>query len=246
MASAAEQLAANLNFGAFAKAEALKKRIWFTLGALLVYRLGTYVPVPGINPEALAQAFNNAQTGIIGMFNMFSGGAVGRMAIFALGVMPYISVVDHHAADDVGDPDARAAQEGRRAGPQGHQPVDALRHGRAVGAAGLRHRARPPGRHQHRHQSRPVLHPDDGGHAHRRHHVPDVAGRADHLARHRQRPVADHLFRHRRQPAACPHRHPRTRPRRRAVAGAHHRRAAPWRSASSPSSSSSSAPSGGC
>ncbi len=91
MASAAEQLAANLNFGAFAKAEALKKRIWFTLGALLVYRLGTYVPVPGINPEALAQAFNNAQTGIIGMFNMFSGGAVGRMAIFALGVMPYIS-----------------------------------------------------------------------------------------------------------------------------------------------------------
>ncbi len=91
MASAAEQLAANLNFGAFAKAEALKKRIWFTLGALLVYRLGTYVPVPGINPDALAQAFNNAQTGIIGMFNMFSGGAVGRMAIFALGVMPYIS-----------------------------------------------------------------------------------------------------------------------------------------------------------
>ena len=91
MASAAEQLAANLNFGAFAKAEALKKRIWFTLGALLVYRLGTYIPVPGINPEALAQAFNNAQTGIIGMFNMFSGGAVGRMAIFALGVMPYIS-----------------------------------------------------------------------------------------------------------------------------------------------------------
>jgi preprotein translocase subunit SecY len=91
MASAAEQLAANLNFGAFAKAEALKKRIWFTLGALLVYRLGTYVPVPGINPEALAQAFSGAQSGLIGMFNMFSGGAVGRMAIFALGVMPYIS-----------------------------------------------------------------------------------------------------------------------------------------------------------
>ncbi len=91
MASAAEQLAANLNFGAFAKADALKKRIWFTLGALLIYRLGTYIPVPGINPDALAQAFNNAQTGIIGMFNMFAGGAVGRMAIFALGVMPYIS-----------------------------------------------------------------------------------------------------------------------------------------------------------
>jgi hypothetical protein len=57
MASAAEQLASNLNFGAFAKAEDLKKRIWFTLGALLVYRLGTYIPLPGINPEAFAQAF---------------------------------------------------------------------------------------------------------------------------------------------------------------------------------------------
>jgi preprotein translocase subunit SecY len=91
MASAAEQLAANLNLGAFAKAEGLKKRIWFTLGALLVYRLGTYLPLPGINPEALQQAFNNAQNGLLGMFNMFSGGAVGRMAIFALGIMPYIS-----------------------------------------------------------------------------------------------------------------------------------------------------------
>src|SRR6185369_5949063 len=91
MASAAEQLAANLNFGAFAKAEALKKRIWFTLGALLIYRLGTYIPIPGINLSALEAAFNANQSGIIGMFNMFAGGAVGRMAIFALGVMPYIS-----------------------------------------------------------------------------------------------------------------------------------------------------------
>ena len=91
MASAAEQLASNLNFSAFAKAEELKKRIWFTLGALLVYRLGTYIPLPGINPEAFAQAFDQAQSGIIGMFNMFAGGAVERMAIFALGIMPYIS-----------------------------------------------------------------------------------------------------------------------------------------------------------
>ncbi|HET7716970.1 MAG TPA: preprotein translocase subunit SecY [Bauldia sp.] len=91
MASAAEQLAANLNFGAFAKAEALKKRIWFTLGALVIYRLGTYIPLPGINPDALAQAFNAQSSGLIGMFNMFAGGAVGRMAIFALGIMPYIS-----------------------------------------------------------------------------------------------------------------------------------------------------------
>ncbi|EAU42409.1 preprotein translocase SecY [Fulvimarina pelagi HTCC2506] len=91
MASAAEQLAANLNFSAFSKAEDLKKRIWFTLGALIVYRLGTYIPMPGINPDALAQAFQQQSTGILGLFNMFSGGAVGRMAIFALGIMPYIS-----------------------------------------------------------------------------------------------------------------------------------------------------------
>ncbi|MEZ5773985.1 MAG: preprotein translocase subunit SecY [Hyphomicrobiaceae bacterium] len=91
MASAAEQLAANLNFSAFSKADELKRRIWFTLGALVVYRLGTYIPLPGINPEALAQAFQQNQSGILGMFNMFAGGAVGRMAIFALGIMPYIS-----------------------------------------------------------------------------------------------------------------------------------------------------------
>ncbi len=91
MVSAAEQLAANLNFKAFSKAEELKKRIWFTLGALLVYRLGTYIPMPGIDPEALANVFRQNQSGLLGMFNMFSGGAVGRMAIFALNIMPYIS-----------------------------------------------------------------------------------------------------------------------------------------------------------
>ena len=74
MASAAEQLAANINFGAIAKAEELKKRIWFTLGALIVYRLGTYIPLPGIDPEALRQSFANAQGGVLGLFNMSSGG----------------------------------------------------------------------------------------------------------------------------------------------------------------------------
>ena len=91
MASAAEQLVQNLNFGAFSKAEELKRRIWFTLGALLIYRLGTYIPLPGINPQALADVFQQNQSGILGMFNMFAGGAVGRMAIFALNIMPYIS-----------------------------------------------------------------------------------------------------------------------------------------------------------
>jgi preprotein translocase subunit SecY len=91
MVSAAEQLAANLNFGAFAKAEELKKRIWFTLAALLVYRVGTYIPIPGINPVAFAQAFQSQSSGILGMINTFAGGAIERMAIFALNIMPYIS-----------------------------------------------------------------------------------------------------------------------------------------------------------
>ncbi len=91
MASAAEQLAASLNFGAFAKATELKKRIWFTLGALIVYRLGSYIPIPGIDPAILAELFNQQRGGILGMFDMFSGGALGRMTIFALNIMPYIS-----------------------------------------------------------------------------------------------------------------------------------------------------------
>ena len=91
MVSAAEQLAANLNFGALAKAEELKKRIWFTVGALLVYRLGTYIPLPGIDPAAWEQIFRTQAGGILGMFNMFSGGGIHRMAIFALNIMPYIS-----------------------------------------------------------------------------------------------------------------------------------------------------------
>jgi preprotein translocase subunit SecY len=91
MVSAAEQLAANLNFSALAKAEELKKRIWFTLGALIVYRLGTYIPLPGIDPGQWEQIFRTQAGGILGMFNMFAGGGIHRMAIFALNIMPYIS-----------------------------------------------------------------------------------------------------------------------------------------------------------
>ena len=91
MASAAEQLAANINFGAFSKATELKKRLWFTLGALIVYRIGTYIPIPGIDPAALADIFEQQRGGILGMFDVFSGGALGRMTIFALNIMPYIS-----------------------------------------------------------------------------------------------------------------------------------------------------------
>ncbi len=91
MASAAEQLASSINFGAFSKATELKSRIWFTLGALVAYRLGTYIPIPGIDPNILKDIFSRNSGGILGMFDMFSGGALGRMSIFALAIMPYIS-----------------------------------------------------------------------------------------------------------------------------------------------------------
>ncbi|SNB63015.1 protein translocase subunit secY/sec61 alpha [Arboricoccus pini] len=91
MASMAEQLASSMNFAAFAKATELKKRIWFTLGCLIVCRLGTYIPLPGIDPAVMAHVFSQQSGGILGMFNMFSGGALQRMSIFALGILPYIS-----------------------------------------------------------------------------------------------------------------------------------------------------------
>lgn len=91
MASAAEQMASNLSWGAFGKAKELQSRILFALGLLIVYRIGTFIPVPGIDAAALRDFVEQAQQGIGGILNMFSGGAIGRMAIFALGIMPYIS-----------------------------------------------------------------------------------------------------------------------------------------------------------
>src|SRR5689334_14910266 len=91
MASAAEQLAANLNMGVFSKATELKQRLWFTLGAILVYRLGTYIPVPGVDAQVMGEMMNQHSNGLLGMFDMFSGGALRRMTIFALNIMPYIS-----------------------------------------------------------------------------------------------------------------------------------------------------------
>ena len=92
MASAAEQLAANLNLGTLSKATELKQRIWFTLGALLVYRIGTYIPLPGVDASVIGEMFaTRGGGGILGMFDMFSGGALSRMTVFALNIMPYIS-----------------------------------------------------------------------------------------------------------------------------------------------------------
>ena len=91
MASAAEQLAANLNLGVLSKATELKARLWFTLGALVVYRIGSYVPVPGVDAAVMSELLQQMGGGILGMFDMFTGGALGRMTIFALNIMPYIS-----------------------------------------------------------------------------------------------------------------------------------------------------------
>src|SRR4029077_17109969 len=91
MASAAEQLAANLSRGVFSKATELKRRIWFTLGALIVYRIGTYIPVPGVDASVMAAMVQEHGGGILGMFDMVTGGALGRMTVFALNIMPYIS-----------------------------------------------------------------------------------------------------------------------------------------------------------
>src|SRR5258708_1248968 len=91
MASAAEQLASNLNWGAIGKATELKKRLWFTIGALVVFPMGAFIPVPGGGPVALAEVFGRNSGGIAGMLDVFSGGSIGRMSILALSIMPYIS-----------------------------------------------------------------------------------------------------------------------------------------------------------
>ena len=202
MASAAEQLAANMNFGAFQKATELHKRIWFTLIAMVIYRLGTYIPIPGINAAAFKHAFEGQSGGILGMFNMFSGGAVSRMAIFALNVMPYISAsIIVQLLETTYPPWEKLKKEGGEAGrKQLNQYTRYLTvvlavfqsFGIAVGLSNSPGIVDQPG---------PVLHPLHRGDPDRRHHVPDVAGRADHQPRRRQRHLADHLRRHRGAPA---------------------------------------------
>jgi preprotein translocase subunit SecY len=91
MASAADQLAANINLGVFSKATELKRRIWFALGALIVYRLGTFITLPGIDPVAMQDVMRLQAGGVLGLFDVFAGGALSRMSIFALNIMPYIS-----------------------------------------------------------------------------------------------------------------------------------------------------------
>ena len=221
MASAAEQLAANINFGAFAKATELKRRLWFTLGALVIYRLGTYIPVPGVDPSILGEIFQQNQSGILGMFNMFAGGALGRMTIFALGVMPYISAsIIIQLMTTVSPHIAQLKKEGEAGRKKINQYT---RYGTVILAAlqGLRDRgwARGDGRGlgQRGHRGRPVLPRDHRDHAHRRDHILDVAGRANHRPGRRQRYLVDHILGHRRRVAAGLGEHARTRAHGRAV-----------------------------
>lgn len=120
MASAAEQMAASLSLGAFGKATDLQKRIGFTLAALIVYRLGTYIPVPGVDATVMAHQMSQNGGGLLGMFNMFSGGALGRMTIFALNVMPYISATIIIQMMTMAIPQLEAL---KKEGPSGQQRI---------------------------------------------------------------------------------------------------------------------------
>ena len=206
MASAAEQLAANLNLGVLSKATELKKRIWFTLGALVIYRLGTYIPVPGVDASVMAEMLQQHGGGILGMFDMFTGGALRRMTVFALNIMPYISASIIIQLMTAAMPSPGGAEEGRRAGAQSAQPVYALSDRGDCDRAVLRH-LRSGWRACAAAAGAAVVHPGfsfllhRGRDAGRRHDVPDVDGRADHRARHGQRHQPDHHVRHRRQPA---------------------------------------------
>ena len=226
MASAAEQLASSINFSAFSKATELKSRIWFTLGALVIYRLGTYIPIPGIDPAILQDVFSRNAGGILGMFDMFSGGALGRMTIFALNIMPYISASIIIQLLTAVSPTLEALKKEGESGRKKLNQYTRLgtvllaavqSYGIAVGLEGMHAGAQSA-----------VL---DPGLFFRlvtvvtldqRHGVSDVARRADHRARRRQRHLADHHGRHRRQLAACARFHSGTRPHRRDLDRLHH------------------------
>ena len=194
MASAAEQLAANLNLGILSKATELKQRIWFTLGALIVYRLGTYIPVPGVDASVMAEMLNQHGGGILGMFDMFTGGALRRMTVFALNIMPYISasIIIQMMTGAVPSLEAlkKEGESGRKKLNQYTRYLTVLialfqSYGIAIGLESMHGSFGAAVT-----STRLVLPLLLRDHAGRRHDVPDVAGRADHRARHRQRHVS--------------------------------------------------------
>ena len=178
----------------------LRKRVLFTLGLLAVYRIGGHLPTPGIDPAALARLFANAGGGLLGFVDLFSGGNLRRLTIFALGIMPYITAsIILQLLTVVYEPLARLQKEGELGRKKITQWTRYLTVILSVDAV-VRHRHDPAARSRRRAtgaQSRRRLCADDRADADHRHHVHHVAGRADHRARHRQRHVADHLYRHR-------------------------------------------------
>ena len=223
MASAAEQLAANLSLGTFSKATELKQRIWFTLTALIVYRLGTYIPIPGVDASVMAEMMQRPGGGIFGMLDMFSGGAVRRVTVFALGIMPYISASIIIQLMTAAVPSLEALKKegemGRKKLNQYTRYLTAFiamfqSYGIAVGLESM-HGSFGPAVLDRGVVLPLLLHHHPG----RRHDVPDVAGRADHRPRHRQRPEPDHHVRYRRRPAGRARLTARSGPHRRAVAG---------------------------
>ena len=218
---------ASTTIGSTGKYGDLKRRLFFLLMALLVYRIGTHIPVPGIDPDQLRQLFNTQQGGILGLFNMFSGGALSRFSVFALGIMPYISasiimqmltyvLPSLEALRKEGESGRRKITQYTRYGTSGPGDLPGDRHlGRAGVAAG-------PGS-----GSRPDVPLHLRSVAGDRDDVPDVAGRADHGARPRQRHLDRDLRRHRGRTAERDRRPVRTRAHRRhQPAGGHlHHRA---------------------
>ena len=145
MASRADNIASNLSLANFGKATELKQRIWFTIGALIVFRFLSFVPLPGVNPLILETLYDQTRGGILDLFNTFSGGSLERMSLIALGVMPYItaSIVVQLAA--ALHPSLIALKKEGEAGPQEAQPVHPLRHGVPVRDPGLVPRLGPRG-----------------------------------------------------------------------------------------------------
>jgi preprotein translocase subunit SecY len=203
MASQAEQLASSINLANFSKATELKKRLWFTLGVLVLFRFLSFVPIPGLDPAAMAALFETQSGGVLDIFNTFSGGALERMSVIALGLMPYITAsIVVQLMGSMYEPWKQLKKEGEAGRKklnqytryltvllvlvQGYMVVRGLQAQsvRQGIPGGRRAGARVRNRRHHL--------------ADRRHLVPDVARRADHQPRHRQRHFADHHGRYRR------------------------------------------------
>ena len=175
----------------------LRRRAMFLLLALIVYRIGAHIPVPGIDPDQLAKLFQSQSGGILGMFNMFSGGALSRFTIFALGIMPYISASIIMQLMSIVSPQMEALKKEGQAGQRKITQYTRYLHGGSGDVPGFRYCGRAGKSAWAGARSRHGVPVDDGGYAGDRHDVPDVAGRADHGTRSGQRHFDHHFRRYR-------------------------------------------------